>query len=273
MPANRARKPTRTTSRGEAFGNSRGTPTAASSRVIDKGSSRTPVAIADSPRATDRNRGMTKNRPACSRYWNVKAMRPPRRTGLRRRGRLMSGSLPCAMRWSSQLKNSNSRTHTGGHEPDHRRQAEPFRRVGLRLDESPRAGAQHPVDEQTETRRRQRSADEIELHAVVGRRVGDSPRQHLDDDDDQDLTGEHPAPRGVRREQPADERPSSHRDGTGRRHQPVGARPRRRERSWIATSATMAGRMSTAPSPSSRDQPSSNTGRFGARAVVSDPQP
>ena len=37
--------------------------------MIDSGSSRTPVAIADSPSATDRNSGTTKNRPACRRYW------------------------------------------------------------------------------------------------------------------------------------------------------------------------------------------------------------
>jgi hypothetical protein len=110
IPANRARKPIRTTSRGDTFGNSRGTPTAASSSVTDSGRSRTPVAMADRPRATDRYSGTTKNSPACNRYWNMNAMSPPRRTGLRSRGRLMSGSLPCAMRWSSQLKNSNNTT-------------------------------------------------------------------------------------------------------------------------------------------------------------------
>ena len=35
----------------------------------------------------------------------------------------------------------------------------------------------------------------------------------------------------------------------------------------------MAGRMSTAPSPSSNDQPNINTGRLGEMAVVNDPQP
>ena len=94
MPANRARKPTRTTNRGETFGNSRGTPTAASSRVSESGRSRTPVAMADRPSATERYSGTTKNRPACNRYWNMKATSPPRRTGLRIRGRLMSGSFP-----------------------------------------------------------------------------------------------------------------------------------------------------------------------------------
>ena len=40
-----------------------------------------------------------------------------------------------------------------------------------------------------------------------------------------------------------------------------------------ATSATIAGRISAAPTPSRNDQPKSNTGRLGAIAVVSDPHP
>lgn len=40
-----------------------------------------------------------------------------------------------------------------------------------------------------------------------------------------------------------------------------------------ATSATIAGRMRAAPSPSSNAQPSSSTGRFGASDVVREPQP
>ena len=40
-----------------------------------------------------------------------------------------------------------------------------------------------------------------------------------------------------------------------------------------ATSATIAGRINTAPSPSSSDQPSSSTPRLGAIAVVNEPQP
>ena len=38
-----------------------------------------------------------------------------------------------------------------------------------------------------------------------------------------------------------------------------------------ATRATIAGMISTAPSPSRHDQPMISTVRFGARAVVSDP--
>ena len=37
--------------------------------MIDSGRIRTPVSIADSPSATERNSGTAKNSPACSRYW------------------------------------------------------------------------------------------------------------------------------------------------------------------------------------------------------------
>ena len=40
-----------------------------------------------------------------------------------------------------------------------------------------------------------------------------------------------------------------------------------------ATSATIAGRISAAPTPSRNDQPKSSTGRLGAIAVVNEPQP
>jgi hypothetical protein len=40
-----------------------------------------------------------------------------------------------------------------------------------------------------------------------------------------------------------------------------------------ATSATIAGRISAAPTPSRNDQPNSSTGRFGAIEVVNEPAP
>jgi hypothetical protein len=40
-----------------------------------------------------------------------------------------------------------------------------------------------------------------------------------------------------------------------------------------ATSATMAGRINAAPTPSRNDQPKSRTGRLGEIAVVKDPHP
>src|SRR5262245_26595653 len=51
------------------------------------------------------------------------------------------------------------------------------------------------------------------------------------------------------------------------------ARGRSARAKLLATSATIAGRMSTAPSPSRIDHPINNTGRLGEIAVVNDPQP
>ena len=77
-PANSSRKPALTTRRGLASGKSFGTPAANSSSVSDIGSSRTPVSIADSPSATDRNSGTTKNVPACTRNMNRNESTPER---------------------------------------------------------------------------------------------------------------------------------------------------------------------------------------------------
>ncbi len=46
---------------------------------MDSGSSRTPVAIADSPSATNKNNGTVKNRPACRKYWKKNDVSPARR--------------------------------------------------------------------------------------------------------------------------------------------------------------------------------------------------
>ncbi len=62
-PANNAMKPRLTTRRGDALGRNLGTPAANSSNISESGSSRTPVSIAESPSATDKNKGTTKNRP------------------------------------------------------------------------------------------------------------------------------------------------------------------------------------------------------------------
>ena len=81
MPTRSRAKPKRITRRGEPWGNRRGTPSAAASRVSDNGSSRTPVATAESPRATERNSGMTKNSPAWRRNWKKKEVSPAWRRG------------------------------------------------------------------------------------------------------------------------------------------------------------------------------------------------
>ena len=54
MPASMSRMPMRTMRRGDGRGQSRGTPRAATSNAIDSGITRTPVAMADSARSTER---------------------------------------------------------------------------------------------------------------------------------------------------------------------------------------------------------------------------
>ena len=83
IPRNNARKPSRTMRRGEACGNNFGIPTAASKSVIESGSRRIPVSIADNPSATDKYSGTAKNSPACRRYWKKNEVSPPRRARTR----------------------------------------------------------------------------------------------------------------------------------------------------------------------------------------------
>ena len=51
------------------------------------------------------------------------------------------------------------------------------------------------------------------------------------------------------------------------------AAARRSVTKFPATSATIAGMISAAPTPSRNDQPNNSTGRLGATAVVNEPQP
>jgi hypothetical protein len=176
MPANSAAKPARTTSRGDAWGKKRGIPTAASSRVIDSGSSRTPVAMAESPSATERNSGTLKKRPACSRYWKKKAVSPPRSTVVRN----MAGSnrigSPRSRRHRSHARNPTSTvppamiSQITGDSPSHRGASG----LGPR---SPGAGAEDAVHDEAEPGSRQRGAHQVEVRLGVGGRVGHPPGQ------------------------------------------------------------------------------------------------
>ena len=248
-------------------------PTAASSSVIDSGRSRTPVAIADSPRATDRNRGTAKNSPACNRYWKKNAVRPPRNTGFRRIAGSTRGSAPWASRRFSHSMNTQSTTpppsisqiegdrpsHSGADALGRTKPHSPARRMPNTI--SPRPSADSAVPTRSSRTR------------VSGVGVGHAAGEREDRGDDEHLAHEHPAPRQVGREEAADEGAGGDRDGAGRRHQPVGPRPLGCGRSWMATSATMAGRISAAPMPSRNDHPRINTPRFGEIAVTNDPQP
>ena len=69
MPISTATKPSPTTRRGEAVGKNLGTPAAASNIVTDNGVILSPVSIAESPSATDRYSGTTKNNPIITTNW------------------------------------------------------------------------------------------------------------------------------------------------------------------------------------------------------------
>ena len=92
VPAVIDSRPNRTTRRGAAPGNSRGTPMAEISSATDRGTRRTPVWRADISRTTDKYSGMVKNTPAWMRNWKKNMDRPPTSWPLRSMGGLMSGS-------------------------------------------------------------------------------------------------------------------------------------------------------------------------------------
>ena len=104
------RNPNRETSRGEAFGNSFGMPTAAITSVIDSGMMRSPVSMAESPSAIERNSGTAKNSPAWSRYWKKNATRPVRSSRTRRMAGSSRAAWPVSRRCLSQSRNSSSTT-------------------------------------------------------------------------------------------------------------------------------------------------------------------
>ena len=166
------------------------------------------------------------------------------------------------------------------HHERHRREAQRRdlravdRRRRARLHEAPHAAAQDREHDQAQAGRRERHAHDVELRAPLGCR---RPR---------DLScaraGCRSRPRSRPRTRTATRtRSSPSRRSAGRRR----SRPRRSRRaartpapahgphSVAAVSAAIAGTTSTAPNPSTPDQPTSSTARFGLSAVVSDPMP
>ena len=267
---------TATTRRGDAFGNTFGNPTAASSSVIDSGSRRTPVAIADRPSATDRKSGIAKNSPACSRYWKKNAIEAGAQRGIRGcrevDQRLLAASdaavQPAAGTAVQHRRRRRGSARSTGDKP------EPLRRVRASAGRSPtcpsaarrrRSGrARGP----TARCRRGRGARRCSAAGSAIRRG-----EQQDHDHDEHFADEHPAPRRVRREEPADQRAGRHCDGARRRDEAVAPAAVRSRPKFDATSATIAGRISAAPMPSRNDQPSMSTPRVGASAVVNDPPP
>ncbi len=114
------RNPKRVTRRGDAFGKSFGMPTAAMTRVIESGMMRSPVSIADSPSAIDRNSGTAKNRPAWSRYWKKNAVSPLRSSRTRRIAGSSSAAWPVSRRCFSHSRKSEQHRAAAEDQPDHR---------------------------------------------------------------------------------------------------------------------------------------------------------
>ena len=77
MPITTTTSPISTTRRGETAGKNFGTPAAASSIVTESGVILIPVSIAESPSATDRYSGITKNSPIITRNWKKNITSPP----------------------------------------------------------------------------------------------------------------------------------------------------------------------------------------------------
>ena len=223
-PANSARKPSRTTRRGDASGKSLGMPAAARMSVIESGSSRTPVSIAESPSATERNSGTAKKSPPCRKYWKKNEVRPPRSSGMRRILGSTSGSAPRASRRFSHPMKSHSTTpppsisQMHGDRPSHSGASGlgwtnphvPARRTPNTM--SPRPSADSAVP----TRSSRTPAS----------RVPSSIRRARSEDPEHDhhLAREHVAPREVGREQTADDRTDRDRDRGGGGDQPIRAR-------------------------------------------------
>ena len=162
VPARSAKRPARTTSRGDAAGTDAGPRGAAINSVSESGSSRTPVSSAVSPRHTERYSGTTKNRPAWARNWKKNIIRPPFSCLLRSISARTSGSPPRACTRSSQRKKSQitKRPARTSHTPGE--SADPRRAVRLGLDPAPLARAQHAEHEQREAESRQHGADDVE---------------------------------------------------------------------------------------------------------------
>ena len=109
MPPSISSSPTRATRRGDAAGQTFGTPAAATSSATDSGMIRSPVSIAESSSTTLRNSGTMKNTPACSRNWKKNMIEPAgRAAGWRASSGSISGSLPSRIRRRCQMKNSHT---------------------------------------------------------------------------------------------------------------------------------------------------------------------
>ena len=183
------------------------------------------MATAESPRATDRKRGITKKRPDCSMNWKKNAVSPPwRRGSLSMRGSSRAPWWRCSRLLSHSAKRPRtapppSSNQTTGDIPSHcgasglgwTKPQVPDRMTPYTI--TPRPAAESSVP--TGSRRTPGTAGESAI-----RHVREKDAEHQDH-----LAHEDPAPTGVRREQPADQRADRHGDGARRGDEPVGPRP------------------------------------------------
>src|SRR6266566_1268084 len=107
VAARSRRRPIRTTLRGDAFGQSLGTPIADTSSASDSGMSRIPVSIADNSSTIERNNGMVKKMPAWIKYWKRNIVSPPTSCRFLNIDGRTSGSLPSRSRRPSQANNTH----------------------------------------------------------------------------------------------------------------------------------------------------------------------
>ena len=143
-------------------------PTAAITSVIDSGRMRSPVSIAESPSAIERNSGTAKNRPAWSRYWKKNAVSPLRSSrtrriaGIEQRGPAGVAPVLLPARGRRAAPRPPPRiSQITGERPNH------VGASGLGCTKPQVPGAQDAVDDQAEPERRERGADEVEAGALL----------------------------------------------------------------------------------------------------------
>src|SRR5262245_61292781 len=272
IPASSSRKPRRATRRGFARGNTFGMPTAVISRDTDRGSTRTPVATADSPSATDRNSGTTKNKPICSRNWKKKATIPPLNSWSLNSACTNSAPRTWSMRCCSHLTNPPStaaprvNSQITGETPNHTGAPS----VGCSTPQLPALRMPNtirlrPVPDNAVPTRSSRASGSGGVSAIrrVNTRITTTITTSLANTNRHD--------RYVVNRPPING-PAATATAPAAAIKPY-ARGRSEGAKFDATSATIAGMINAAPMPSNTDHPTINTARLCETDVVNDPAP
>ena len=111
--------------------------------------------------------------------------------------------------------------------PEHRRHAEDRRTVLARQEPAPLGGLQHAEHDQSHARGPEHRTEQVQMCPGLDGSLGDAAPEVDDACPDEHLAGEDPPPGRVGGGEPADQRPDGDRDGAGRSHQAVRARPSR----------------------------------------------